>query len=139
MRAVFCFAMLGSVAVEAPAWADFQLGSAPFVAGSTIQDGSRPIVLSPESPTQVPMQVRRIAPVSGTPIAHGFGNEVPLAFATRQIVPGRVRVTFGPGVDQAALVDWRGGRPWVETLQSAVRPLGFRVAVRGTFVSINRA
>lgn len=139
MKAVFCLVMLGSVAVEAPAWADFQLGPAPSLAGSTIQDGSRPIVLSPENPMQMPTQVRRVAPVFGVPVAQGFGNEVPLAFATRQIVPGRVRVTFGPGVDQAALVDWKGGRPWVETLQSAVRPLGLRVAVRGTFVSINRA
>ena len=87
----------------------------------------------------MPIQVRRIGPVSGVPVAQGFGKEVPLAFAARQIVPGRVRMTFGPGVDQAALVNWRGGRPWVETLQSVVSPFGLRVAVRGTFVSINRA
>ena len=81
----------------------------------------------------------RAASTVAIPIAHGFGVDVPLGFATRQIVPGRVKVTFGPGVDHAALVDWKGGRPWVETLQAAVRPLGLRVVVRWMAVSVVRA
>ena len=84
-------------------------------------------------------QARRVAPVPSVPVARGFGKDVPLAFATRQIVPPQVKVTFGPGVDQAALVDWKGGRPWVETLQAAVRPLGLRVAVSRMAVSVVRA
>ncbi len=73
------------------------------------------------------------------PVAHGFGDDVPLAFAVRQIVPPKVKVTFGPEVDQAVLVNWKGGRPWTAALQAAVRPLGLRVAVRWMAVSIIRA
>ena len=139
MKAVFCFAVLGSVTMGTPAKADFQLVPTQPLAGFATQDGSRSIALSSESPKQERVQVRRLAPVSFVPIAQGFGKDVPLAFMTRQIVPAKVKVTFGPEVDQAAQVDWKGGRPWVETLQAAVRPLGLRVVVRWMAVSIIRA
>lgn len=136
MKALFCFTVLGALAVGAPAWADFQLGPMQSSAPATTENGSRPIVLSPVTPPPVQRRARRVALVPGVPVARGFGRDVPLAFATRQIVPLQVKVTFGPGVDQAVLVDWKGGRPWVETLQAAVRPLGLRVAVSRMTVSI---
>src|SRR6187551_1621546 len=40
-------------------------------------------------------------------MAYGFGNRIPLAFAVRQIVPGWVRVSYGPGANPRSLVDWR--------------------------------
>lgn len=49
-------------------------------------------------------------------IAHGYGNDVPLSFAARQIVPTRVSVGFGPGVDPTRAVTWHGGRPWPQVL-----------------------
>jgi len=61
---------------------------------------------------------------------------VPLAFATRQIVPMGIKTTFGPGVDQAVLVDWSGGRPWIEVLRAVVQPLGLHVTVRWMAISI---
>jgi len=70
------------------------------------------------------------------PVAHGFGQQVPLAFAARQIVPPGIKTTFGPGVDQAALVDWSGGRPWIEVLRGAIQPLGLHVTVRWMAISI---
>lgn len=130
-----CFpkvALLGFIAITAPAWADFQLS--PALPDSAQPSQSRPGPVSPPTAAAVPAR-RTTAPLT-IPIAHGFGQQVPLAFATRQIVPAGVKTTFGPGVDQAALVDWSGGRPWVEVLRAAVHPLGLRVTVCWMTISI---
>jgi len=71
-----------------------------------------------------------------TPIAHGFGSQVPLAFAVRQIVPAKVRVRYGQHVDRNSLVDWKGGKPWPDTLRSAVKPLNLRVEATSSAVSV---
>lgn len=138
MKAQPLVALLGSVAMGLPARAEFQIAHQSGAA-LTMHGGSVPIVLSPESPTSARRQVARPPAMPAIPVAHGFGTEVPLAFAARQIVPAKINVTFAPGVDHAALVDWKGGRAWVETLQVAVRPLGLRVVVRWMAVSIIRA
>ncbi len=117
-------ALLGLAAIVAPARAEFQISSA--LGGAT----PRPIVLSP---TLLGL-IRR--PPPATPIAIGFGRQVPLAFAVRQIVPASVKTTFGPGVDQAAMVDWTGGGPWIGVLRTAVQPLGLRLVVGWMTVSI---
>jgi len=102
-------------------------------AAQASQPTPAPIILS--SPAdRVP--ARRTARPIAIPLAHGFGRQVPLAFAARQIVPAGVKTTFGPGVDQAALVDWSGGRPWIEVLRGAIQSLGLHVTVRWMAISI---
>ena len=59
--------------------------------------------------------------------ARGFGSKVPLAFAVRQIVPATINVSFAPGADQDALVDWQGGKRWNIVLTEAIRPLGLEL------------
>lgn len=71
-------------------------------------------------------------------IARGFGAEIPLGFAARQIIPSRLRVTYGAGVSPEDPVSWTGGNPWNRVLQDAIRPLGLRMTVTGTVVSITR-
>ena len=130
MKSFLGVALLGFAATTAPAWADFQLSPA-------LPDSAQPLQSRPGLaglPAAVP--ARRTAAPLAIPVAHGFGQQVPLAFATRQIVPAGVKTTFGPGVDQAALVDWSGGRPWIEVLRAAVHPLGLHVTVRWMAISI---
>lgn len=125
-------AVLGFMAITAPAWADFQLS--PALPDSAQPSHLRPGAISP--PTTAAVPARRAATPLTIPIAHGFGRQVPLAFAARQIVPSGVKTSFGPGVDQAALVDWSGGRPWIEVLRAAVQPIGLHVTVRWMAISI---
>ncbi len=139
MKTLTVVTLIGSIAVGLSARADFRIGPTEADTASTMPGSSRPIVLSPEGSPPTRRQPLQVAPAAAIPIAQGFGKGVPLAFASRQIVPAKVKVTFGPGVDQAALVDWKGGRAWVETLRSVVRPLGLRVVVRWMAVSIIRA
>ena len=69
---------------------------------------------------------------------HGFGKQIPLRFAVRQIVPPEVRVTYGHGVDPAARVSWHGGGPWRLTLAHAVEPLGWRLIFTPQHCAITR-
>jgi hypothetical protein len=69
-------------------------------------------------------------------MAYGFGNEVRLSFACKQIVPPAVRVTFGPGADPQALVDWKGGDTWSHVLRNAVQPLGLHLVMTWMAVEI---
>src|SRR3546814_12837990 len=56
------------------------------------------------------------AAVAADSVVTGFGNEVPLSFAVRQIVPPGHEISYGAGVDVNAVVTWSGGRPWGEVL-----------------------
>ena len=71
-------------------------------------------------------------------VAYGFGDQVPLGFACRQIVPPAVRVTYGPGATPDQLVSWKGGDTWNHVLRDAVTPLGLRLLMTQTAVEIRR-
>ena len=69
-------------------------------------------------------------------IAHGFGNQVPLFFAVKQIVPSMFRVIYRNGVDQNLAVAWVGGRPWNQALSTALRQHGLHMVLIGRTVTI---
>jgi len=71
-------------------------------------------------------------------MAFGFGKSVPLAFACRQIVPNAVKITYGPGADRTALVNWKGGDTWNHVLRDAVQPLGLHLVMTTMEVEIRR-
>ena len=65
---------------------------------------------------------------------------MPLDFATRQIVPKTIKVTFGNGVDaDEVIIDWRGGQAWPDVLRSALRPAGLQAIFRPGAVLISRS
>jgi hypothetical protein len=77
--------------------------------------------------------------VSSRPkLVAGFGDQVPLSFACRQIVPKVYKVNYGPGVDSTALVDWKGGQTWPMVLGRAIRPLGLHIVWSGMNFEIRR-
>ena len=71
-------------------------------------------------------------------LAYGFGEAIPLSCAVRQIVPPAVKVTYGPGADPNALVDWKGGRAWNRVLLESVKPLGLRLVMTHMAVEIRK-
>ena len=71
-------------------------------------------------------------------VARGFGDQVPLSFAVRQIVPHAVRVIYGPGAAPDALVTWKGGEGWNRVLLRAVHPLGLRLVMSTMAVQIRK-
>jgi len=91
-----------------------------------------------EGNEQTGLTPRRTPAAPGLKMAYGFGDQVPLAFACRQIVPRAVRVTYGPGATPDQLVSWKGGDTWNHVLRDAVRPLGLRLLMTQAAVEIRR-
>ena len=118
--------ILAAISLVAPARAEFVLVSPPTSADS---HAHTPQALS----TKLHSKLHRSAP--DPPLA-GFGADIPLSFAIRQIVPPRFQVSFADTVDKNARVDWNGGKPWLATLSDAVRPLGLMVSFAGATVTI---
>ena len=108
--------------------ADFRLRS-EMDTPSLMQDaGSQPAAKPPGDAGRVKVgTLAEGSPRSKSLIAHGFGQNVPLDFAVKQIVPSMTRVAYGREVDQQAAVTWRGGQAWDAVLRAAVAPLGLHV------------
>jgi len=95
------------------------------------------------TPAPVPSMMAPVsAPSSGSSnyqVADGFGRDLPLVMAIRQIVPSQYGFVFDDGIDLSAKVSWQGGKPWDTVLQQTLSPLGLAAGVRGNVVSIMRA
>jgi hypothetical protein len=114
---------LATITLSPAAWADFVITGMPPASGPTLQ------AIPGNSPDRASPRFK---------LAYGFGKRIPLSFAVRQIVPPAVKVTYGPGADPDALVDWRGGQGWNRVLLDAVRPLGLRLVMTHMAVEIRK-
>lgn len=118
------------------ALADFKLGPEQPPEGIRLSEES--VGLPSRAPDRAaPLQPPSL-PLPRFRVAQGFGRQVSLGFAARQIVPAAVAVRFGSGIDPASTVDWTGGQPWNRALAAAVQPLGLRIVTGATSVMILR-
>jgi hypothetical protein len=70
----------------------------------------------------------------------GFGKDVPLGLAVRQIVPQGYSVTYGAGIDRNRRISWQGGADWQTVLRSvAVGGHHMAVSVSGQEVVLSDA
>ena len=53
-------------------------------------------------------------------MAYGFGKDMPLALALRQIVPATYAFSFDPAVEIGTRVSWQGGEAWNVVLKKAL-------------------
>ena len=125
MRGSPILLFLAAIMPAATARADFVITSTPPV------QTARPIVQTIPDKSPEPASTR-------FKLAFGFGDRIPLSFAVRQIVPPAVKVTYGPGADPNAPVDWKGGQAWNRVLSEAVKPLGLRLVISRMAVEIRK-
>ena len=125
MRGSIILAVLAATTLGATAHADFVITSMPPTPGSP------PIAQTNPDNSPDPASTR-------FKLAYGFGKQIPLFFAVRQIVPRAVKVTYGPGADPNALVDWKGGQAWNRVLLDAVKRLGLRLVMTHMAVEIRK-
>jgi hypothetical protein len=132
---LLAFLSVTLLAKSPAAWADFVVKSAsPAPATVASQPVSMAPIVDPEDlAAKTPHK-----PAWHWMVAKGFGNNVPLGFACRQIVPAAVRVTYGPGVSPSTTVSWQGGRSWNEVLREAVKPLGLHLVMTHMAVEIRK-
>ena len=88
-----------------------------------------PVVVQPQEPPGSAEQTDLEAPLPLQPaarprviIARGFGADVPLDFAVRQVVPHDMHVEYAKTVDRQLRVSWKGGKPWRAVLNGLVAP-----------------
>ncbi len=70
-------------------------------------------------------------------IVDGFGSDIPLVMAMRQIVPASYAYQFQNKADAGSKISWDGAnRPWAVVLDQALQPLGLKAFVNGNRVVI---
>lgn len=69
-------------------------------------------------------------------MAVGFGKNLPLVTALRQVVPADYTYIVDDSIPMSATVSWDGGRPWNEVLNDMVTPLNLQTRISGNRVSI---
>ncbi|MCC6597870.1 MAG: TcpQ domain-containing protein [Alphaproteobacteria bacterium] len=84
-------------------------------------------------------QVEKEAAPSAPELAHieGFGTDIPLALALREVVPPEYAYAFGDGVNPGYRISWNGGKNWLEVVREMVAPLSLRADIRGNVVVIS--
>jgi hypothetical protein len=125
------FGFSGALLLLHPFPADFKVDSVPpaIVAPPPIQ-------LAPQTgqPDESPSPRLEIRP--RLILATGFGRDIPLDFAVRQLVPHSMHIEYADAVDRQIRVSWRGGKPWQDILQTVLRPLGLQSKTTGHTVRI---
>jgi hypothetical protein len=127
----FCILVFVIVVATARAHAEFLL-----VPITTAKAGAGVAPLSLNSTTPKSKSAPGRKPQALDPAVTGFGDQIPLSFAVRQIVPARFQVAFGKEVDRDGRVDWKGGKPWRAVLSETIKPLGLTIDVHGLTVTI---
>jgi hypothetical protein len=74
---------------------------------------------------------------SGRPV-DGFGRDIPISFAVKQIVPSDYDVSFGGDVDTRLLVSWEGGGDWQTVLGNVLSAKGLTYNVSGKTIRVTR-
>ena len=132
IRALPCIMASALLFDLSPAYANFLVQSPPGDTGPEIVDSNAAGNPTPSGTDNSSQPVH-------WKMAYGFGNSVPLAFACRQIVPPAVKVTYGPGVNPSAPVNWKGGDTWNRVLRDSIKPLGLSLQMTYMAVAIVKA
>lgn len=112
----------GVSAVPAPAPVAQATGEAiSLITGEAVQTAAAP---APVAPTDK--------------VIDGFGKQVPLIIAMRQIIPSDYGFAHRDGVDLGQLVDWQGGRAWPQVLNDALAPIGVKATLNGDTVLLEK-
>lgn len=69
----------------------------------------------------------------------GFGNDMPLAIALRQVAPASYAFSFGTDVNPGAKVSWSGGSSWEMVVTDMISPLGLVAVIRNNTIHVKHA
>jgi len=71
-------------------------------------------------------------------IIEGFGKDIPLALALRQVVPPQYAFSFAKGVNLGQRVSWNGDRPWDEALQDMLTSVKLQALRQNNIILIKQ-
>lgn len=126
---------------DAPEAARTSVPDSRSISGPTpiIEDNMPPPVPQRAAPVaQAPTAAQQAAPVDLQEV-EGFGTDIPLALALRQVVPADYAYSFGEGVNPGYRVSWTGGKNWLEVVREMIAPLGLNASIQDKIVVIYNA
>ena len=109
---------------------------------------SEPAAVAPQPAEKAVVQPENVAKPSQSSIAssdldmspvQGFGKDLPLAIALRQIAPAQYAYRFEQGVSAGQKVSWQGGKPWPHVLSDMLAESGLQVVIVGNVISVQRS
>jgi hypothetical protein len=128
--------LTSTLAFTQPQFVDFRFEGAPALPALVVQPQEPPgSVQQTDLGAPLPLQAAARPRVI---IARGFGDDVPLDFAVRQIVPHDMHVEYAETVDRQLRVSWKGGKPWRVVLTGLVAPAGLHVTYAARTVRITQ-
>jgi hypothetical protein len=92
-----------------------------------------PAPIAKAKPTPAPIPVATAAPAA---VVEGFGKDIPLVIALRDIVPAKYAYAFSPKEVAGTKISWRGGKVWQDVLKDALAPHGLNLSVTDTQIII---
>jgi hypothetical protein len=114
-------------------------GQAPAPQSGAPVSAIAPAVNMREMPPQSPPSGGAVLSPGGGEVIEGFGTNVPLVMALREITPASYQFAFAPGLNLGTLVTWHGGAPWHDVMNGVLQPLGLIARDGGTVIYIDRA
>jgi len=106
----------------------------PSAMAATPAPSTAPTPTAASTPTAAPTPS-----MNGYDMAVGFGKNLPLVTALRQVVPNDYAYVLNDDVPMGKTVSWDGGRPWNVVLNEMIEPLGLKSNIDGSRVLIERA
>ena len=91
----------------------------------------------PETPVLVAEPEETSEEMPDPNMVQGFGNDLPLIMAVRQIVPTDMPYAFGESLDLSQPVSWQGGASWQDTLKAIADENNLEVAFSDEMVRIS--
>lgn len=79
-------------------------------------------------PTPTPLPAPVPTPASAD-VVEGFGKDIPLVIALRDIAPAKYAYAFSPREIAGTKISWRGGKVWQDVLKDALAPHGLDLSV----------
>ncbi len=101
----------------------------------------KPEVLTPmpDAAGNYDMAAQSAAPLQNSnsgSVVEGFGKNIPLAIALRQVVPPTYTFQFESNVSEGRPVTWKGGRPWVDVLNDMLAARKLHAGLQGNVLII---
>ncbi|MCB1784080.1 MAG: TcpQ domain-containing protein [Alphaproteobacteria bacterium] len=96
------------------------------------------VTVAPTTPEPAPVESATLEQPAepSFDVVEGFGSDMPLALALRQIVPPRYAFSFQKGVNPGLRVSWDGGKPWNEVLNGMLSPFKIKAVITPKMVII---
>ncbi len=124
--------------------------TAPAMPSSASPIQSQPIqIIHHDAPAPAPVSAPPVVSSEPSPVypsggdgghvipADHFGREVPFSIAVMSILPAGYTAQYDSSVDQNALVNWAGGRPWRDIMDTLSASRGYDVRYSGKTVSVS--